>query len=214
MCECVCFLLVSVPLPLCPGLSSSPTVCEFIHRKCRRALRVAGLMRSDVASPASRELSMSGRSARGKQTVDKIFNTALPVHGSNTSGKDPLQNQKGIIPSPHLTSSKSELGGKKKKNPVNGAPSLAAKLRRNHACGMTYRFIAAPPQHRPLQRESSKVQHDLFQPMLWYHHTVAECCGCDWCDWGFTSLCVRSGCVCVCVWVLVVVGLKKTYGRV
>lgn len=42
-------------------------------------------MRSDVASPASRELSMSGRSARGKQTVDKIFNTALPVHGSNTT---------------------------------------------------------------------------------------------------------------------------------
>lgn len=51
-------------------------------------------MRSDVASPASRELSMSGRSARGKQTVDKIFNTALPVHGSNTSGKAPLQNSK------------------------------------------------------------------------------------------------------------------------
>lgn len=44
-------------------------------------------MQSDVASPASQELSMSGRSARGKQTVDKIFNTALPVHGSNTSKK-------------------------------------------------------------------------------------------------------------------------------
>lgn len=55
---------------------------------------MAGLMRSDVASPASRELSMSGRSARGKQTVDKIFNTALPVHGSNTSDEDPLQNDK------------------------------------------------------------------------------------------------------------------------
>lgn len=91
---CVCFLLISAPVPLCPGLSSSPTVCEFIHRKCRGALRVAGLMRSDVASPASRELSMSGRSARGKQTVDKIFNTALPVHGSNTSEKAPLQNPK------------------------------------------------------------------------------------------------------------------------
>lgn len=112
VCKCVCFLLISVPLPLCPGLSSSPTVCGFIHRKCRRALRVAELMRSDVASPASRELSMSGRSARGKQTVDKIFNTALPVHGSNTSGKDPLQNQKGIILSPHLTSPQSELGKK------------------------------------------------------------------------------------------------------
>lgn len=94
VCVCVCFLLISVPVPLCPGLSSSPTAREFIHRKCRRALRVAGLMRSDVASPASRELSMSGRSARGKQTVDKIFNTALPVHGSNTSEKDPLQNPK------------------------------------------------------------------------------------------------------------------------
>lgn len=94
ICVCVCFLLISVPVPLCPGLSSSPTVCEFIHRKCRRALRVAGLMRSDVASPASRELSMSGRSARGKQTVDKIFNTAVPVHRSNTSEEDPLQNPK------------------------------------------------------------------------------------------------------------------------
>lgn len=92
---CVCFLLISAPVPLCPGLSSSPTVCEFIHRKCRRALRVARLMRSDVASPASRELSMSGRSARGKQTVDKIFNTALPVHGSNTLEKPPLQKSKG-----------------------------------------------------------------------------------------------------------------------
>lgn len=92
----------------CPSApaSSSPTVCEFIHRKCRRALRLAGLMRSDVASPASRELSMSGRSARGKQTVDKIFNTALPVHGSNTSEKKtPLQNQKGAIRSPRRTSS-------------------------------------------------------------------------------------------------------------
>lgn len=84
---CMCFLLISAPVPLCPGLSSSPTVREFIHRKCRGALRVAGLMRSDVASPASRELSMSGRSARGKQTVDKIFNTALPVHGSNSLEK-------------------------------------------------------------------------------------------------------------------------------
>lgn len=90
-CVCVCFLLISAPVPLCPGLSSSPTVCEFIHRKCRGGSRVAGLMRSDVASPASRELSMSGRSARGKQTVDKIFNTALPVHGSNTSEKGPPQ---------------------------------------------------------------------------------------------------------------------------
>lgn len=87
--ECVCFLLMSAPVPLCPGLSSSPTVCEFIHRKCRGASWVAGLMRSDVASPASQELSMSGRSARGKQTVDKIFNTALPVHGSNTSKSPP-----------------------------------------------------------------------------------------------------------------------------
>lgn len=103
---CVCFLLISVPVPLCPGLSSSPTAREFIHRKCRRALRVAGLMRSDVASPASRELSMSGRSARGKQTVDKIFNTALPVHGSNTSEKDPLQNptEKKILISNFFTS--------------------------------------------------------------------------------------------------------------
>jgi len=91
---CVCFLLIPAPVPLCPGLSSSPTVCEFIHRKCRRASRVAGLMRSDVASPASRELSMSGRSARGKQTVDKIFNTALPVHGSNTSEKAPSKIQR------------------------------------------------------------------------------------------------------------------------
>lgn len=81
---------------------------------------MAGLMRSDVASPASRELSMSGRSARGKQTVDKIFNTALPVHGSNTSGKDPLQNPKGTILSPHLASSKSELGKKKKKKAPPG----------------------------------------------------------------------------------------------
>lgn len=96
----VCFLLISVPVPLCPGLSSSPTVCEFIHRKCRRALRVAGLMRSDVASPASRELSMSGRSARGKQTVNKIFNTAVLVHRSNTSEKDPLQNPEEIIITP------------------------------------------------------------------------------------------------------------------
>lgn len=55
---------------------------------------MARLMRSDVASPASRELSMSGRSARGKQTVDKIFNTALQVHGSNTLEKPPLQNLK------------------------------------------------------------------------------------------------------------------------
>lgn len=94
---------------------------------------MAELMRSDVASPASRELSMSGRSARGKQTVDKIFNTALPVHGSNTSGKDPLQNQKGTILSPHLTSPQSELG--KKKHPADGDPSLAAKLRRKHPCG-------------------------------------------------------------------------------
>lgn len=91
-CVCMCSLLISAPVPLCPGLSSSPTVCEFIHRKCREASRVAELMRSDVASPASQELSMSGRSARGKQTVDKIFNTALPVHGSNTSEKAPLQN--------------------------------------------------------------------------------------------------------------------------
>ena len=89
MCVCVCVCFLSSSQPLCPGLSSSPTVCEFIHRKCRRASRVAGLMRSDVASPASQELSMSGRSARGKQTVDKIFNTALPVHGSNTSEKGP-----------------------------------------------------------------------------------------------------------------------------
>lgn len=85
----VCFLLITAPVPLCPGLSSSPTVCEFIHRKCREASRVAGLMQSDVASPASQELSMSGRSARGKQTVDKIFNTALQVHGSNTSETPP-----------------------------------------------------------------------------------------------------------------------------
>lgn len=90
----MCFLLISAPVPLCPSLSSSPTVCEFIHRKCRRASRVAELMQSDVASPASRELSMSGRSARGKQTVDKIFNTALPVHGSNTSEKPPSKIQR------------------------------------------------------------------------------------------------------------------------
>lgn len=158
MWRCVCFLLVPVPLPLCPGLSSSPTVCEFIHRKCRRASRAAALMRSDVASPASRELSVSGRSARGKQTVDKIFNTALPAHGSNTSGKDPLQNQKGISP----TSSESELG--KKKHPVNGDPGLAAKLRRKDAGAMTDRFRTPPTPPHP--SKSSKVQRDLSQPIL------------------------------------------------
>lgn len=76
---------------------------------------MAGLMRSDVASPASRELSMSGRSARGKQTVDKIFNTALPVHGSNTSEKDPLQNLKEKIksssPQPLLFRAAGWVGG-------------------------------------------------------------------------------------------------------
>lgn len=76
---------------------------------------MAGLMRSDVASPASRELSMSGRSARGKQTVDKIFNTALPVHGSNTSEKDPSKIKKesssslASPPQSHAGLSKSEL---------------------------------------------------------------------------------------------------------
>lgn len=160
MCANVCFLLVSVPLPLCPGLSSSPTVCEFIHRKCRRALRVAGLMRSDVASPASRELSMSGRSARGKQTVDKIFNTALPVHGSNTSGKDPLQNQEGTVLSPHLTVSQSELGKKKRLWMEVWRQSCSGNIR----VGRLIDLQRTPP----LERKSSKVQRDLFQPMLRY----------------------------------------------
>lgn len=142
MWRCVCFLLVPVPLPLCPGLSSSPTVCEFIHRKCRRASRAAALMRSDVASPASRELSVSGRSARGKQTVDKIFNTALPAHGSNTSGKDPLQNQKGISPPPT-------------RPPVNGDLGLAAKLQRKDASAMTDRFKTPPHPAPPKQKFKS-----------------------------------------------------------
>lgn len=120
----MCSLLISAPVPLCPGLSSSPTVCEFIHRKCREASPVAELMRSDVASPASQELSMSGRSARGKQTVDKIFNTALPVHGSNTSEKAPLQNLDGKkIFSPSFTSHTNWMGVfialRVKKQPVN-----------------------------------------------------------------------------------------------
>lgn len=151
MWRCVCFLLVPVPLPLCPGLSSSPTVCEFIHRKCRRASRAAALMRSDVASPASRELSVSGRSARGKQTVDKIFNTALPAHGSNTSGKDPLQNQKGISPPPPQN-----LSWEKKKHPVNGDPGLAAKLRRKDAGAMTDRFTTPPTPPHPTQAKVQK----------------------------------------------------------
>lgn len=173
MCKCVCFLLVSAPLPLCPGLSSSPTVCEFIHRKCRRALRVAGLMRSDVASPASRELSMSGRSARGKQTVDKIFNTALPVHGSNTSEKDPLQNQKGVIRAPHLTSS--EPRGFIK------IPALSTETPVwRQCCGgiiLVGRLIDSRPPLPPpssfqgeesglIESEGSKVQRDLSQPTL------------------------------------------------
>lgn len=120
----MCFLLMSAPVPLCPGLSSSPTVCEFIHRKCRGASWVAGLMRSDVASPASQELSMSGRSARGKQTVDKIFNTALPVHGSNTSKSPPPKSRgKQIIFSPSSSLHTGWLGGfikfGVKKPPVN-----------------------------------------------------------------------------------------------
>lgn len=169
MCKCVCFLLVSGPLPLCPGLSSSPTVCEFIHRKCRRALRVAGLMRSDVASPASRELSMSGRSARGKQTVDKIFNTALPVHGSNTSEKRPpskIKKESSALPAAppqsHVGLSKSEPCQRRPESGGNAAAqsSLWEDL-----------WISTPPSARQgeesglIERESSKVQRDLFQPM-------------------------------------------------
>lgn len=162
MCKCVCFLLVSVPLPLCPGLSSSPTVCEFIHRKCRRALRVAGLMRSDVASPASRELSMSGRSARGKQTVDKIFNTALPVHGSNTSEKrpPPKSNRSHPLSPPHLFRATCVH---QNPSPGKGDPSPAALLRPNHPCGGDL-WISGPPstfqgeESGLIESESSKVQ--------------------------------------------------------
>ena len=74
---------------------------------------MAGLMQRDVASPASQELSMSGRSARGKQTVDKIFNIALPVHGSNTSEKSPLPKSKGrkMLFSPSSSLHTGQLGG-------------------------------------------------------------------------------------------------------
>lgn len=164
VCVCVCFLLISAPVPLCPGLFSSPTVCAFIHRKCRGALRVAGLMRSDVASPASRELSMSGRSARGKQTVDKIFNTALPVHGSNTSEKTHLQNpkeKKNIIISPTSSLHSGGLGGF-----INsGCKSLlrkksrVAKLEYIHLYRMTYGFSTPPlPQFREGMLALLKVQ--------------------------------------------------------
>lgn len=181
----MCFLLISAPVPLCPGLSSSPTVCEFIHRKCRGALWVAGLMRSDVASPASRELSMSGRSARGKQTVDKIFNTALPVHGSNTSEKAELLNpkeKKKIIISPTSSLHSSRLGGfikfRVQKPLVNRDLTESGGKAGVDTSLQDDLWIPNPslPSFQGgkaslIQSESSKVHHDLSQSRCWYQHS-------------------------------------------
>lgn len=93
-----------------------------------------------------------------------------------------------------------------KKAPCGWRPESGGKAAAETPLWMTYRFTTRPP------RKSSKVQHDLFQPMLWYpRHSsqvvsarLVKICG-------FISLRVRSGCACVCVGGG---GVKKTYGGV
>lgn len=137
-------------------------------------------MRSDVASPASRELSMSGRSARGKQTVDKIFNTALPVHRSNISEKAPLQNPKEK--NHHLSNAyihTGRLGGFIKlsvqKPLVNealtessGRAGVDSSLQDDLWISNTSFPSFQTGKASLIPSESSKVHCDLFQPSGWY----------------------------------------------
>lgn len=54
-----------------------PAVQEFIHRKCAGSIMPGWLIQSDTESLLRGEVSMSGRSSQGMQTVDKIFNMPL-----------------------------------------------------------------------------------------------------------------------------------------
>lgn len=79
------------PMHMCvfvhPFANTSPAVLEFIYRKCAGSITPGCLMQSDVASLVKGEVSMSGRSAWGKQTVNKIFSAPLFYHGSNAAEK-------------------------------------------------------------------------------------------------------------------------------
>lgn len=65
----------------------SPAALEFIYRKCAGSITPGCLMQSDVASPVKGEVSMSGRSEWGRQTVNKIFSVLLYYHRSNAAEK-------------------------------------------------------------------------------------------------------------------------------
>lgn len=79
------------PIHMCvfvhPLAHTSPAALEFIYRKCVGSITPGCLMRSDVASLVKGEVSMAGRSAWGKQTVNKIFSSLLYYHGSNAAEK-------------------------------------------------------------------------------------------------------------------------------
>lgn len=68
---------------MCVCVHSSPLLCvppaeqEFIHRKCAGSIMPGCLIQSDTESLLREEVSMSGRSLQGMQTVDKIFNMPL-----------------------------------------------------------------------------------------------------------------------------------------
>lgn len=68
---CVCVR----PAHLCSVFP--PAAQEFIHRKCAGSIMPDCLIQSDTESLLRGEVSMSGRSSQGMQTVDKIFNMPL-----------------------------------------------------------------------------------------------------------------------------------------
>lgn len=70
-----------------PLAHTSLASLEFIYRKCVGIIMPGCLMQSDVASLVKGEVSMSGRSAWGKQTVNKIFSVLLYYHRSNATEK-------------------------------------------------------------------------------------------------------------------------------
>lgn len=70
-----CVLYVCVCAHLCSVFP--PAAQEFIHRKCAGSIMPGCLIQSDTESLLRGEVSMSGRSSQGMQTVDKIFNMPL-----------------------------------------------------------------------------------------------------------------------------------------
>ncbi|GAA6086781.1 uncharacterized [Tachysurus ichikawai] len=77
--------------PVSNSLSSFTAFCSFQagggNNYQKRTWRLITLIYSDVASLVKGEVSMSGRSAWGKQTVNKIFSVLLYYHRSNATEK-------------------------------------------------------------------------------------------------------------------------------